>query len=99
MKQALRPLTLLLITITAASALPQSSQSTSSADEKILTYIDHGWDTLSRSMTDCKSLADPKVTTTPILYLPAGMPIPARIASVPQRCKIEVRNLPRKIPI
>jgi alpha,alpha-trehalase len=97
MKQALRPLALLFITLIAASANPQSSQSTAPANEKILTYIDHGWDTLSRSMTDCKSLADPKVTTTPILYLPAGMPIPTPIASVQQRCKIEVRNLPRKI--
>jgi alpha,alpha-trehalase len=81
----------------ATTANPQSSNLDASANEKILTYIDHGWDTLSRSMTDCKSLADPKVTTTPILYLPAGMPIPAKIATVQQRCKIEVRNLPRKI--
>jgi alpha,alpha-trehalase len=97
MKHALRPFALLIVTLIAISANPQSPQSTASANEKILTYIDHGWDTLSRSMTDCKSLADPKVTTTPILYLPAGMPIPATIASTQQRCKIEVRNLPRKI--
>jgi alpha,alpha-trehalase len=97
MKQTLRPLALLLLSLIATTANPQSSNLDASANEKILTYIDHGWDTLSRSMTDCKSLADPKVTTTPILYLPAGMPIPAKIATVQQRCKIEVRNLPRKI--
>ena len=48
-------------------------------------------------MTDCKSLIDPKVTTTPILYLPAGMAVPPAVASVQKQCKIEVRNLPRKI--
>ncbi len=64
---------------------------------KILEYIHGAWDNLSRSMTDCKSLIDPKVTTTPILYLPAGMAVPPAVASVQQQCKIEVRNLPRKI--
>jgi alpha,alpha-trehalase len=48
-------------------------------------------------MTDCKSLIDPKVTTAPILYLPAGMAVPPAVASVQKQCKIEVRNLPRKI--
>ena len=64
---------------------------------KILAYIDKSWDELSRSMTDCKSLIDPKVTTPPILYLPAGMAVPPAVASVQKQCKIEVRNLPRKI--
>ena len=66
-------------------------------NEKILAYIDKSWDVLSRSMTDCKSLVDPKVTTAPILYLPAGMAVPPAVASVQKQCKVEVRNLPRKI--
>ena len=35
-------------------------------------YIHNSWDTLSRSMNECKSVVDLKVTTAPILYLPAG---------------------------
>jgi alpha,alpha-trehalase len=63
----------------------------------ILTYISQGWDTLSRSMTDCKSLIDPKITTAPILYLPAGMSVPPAVALAHQHCGIQIRHLPRKI--
>jgi alpha,alpha-trehalase len=48
-------------------------------------------------MADCKSLVDPKVSTPPILYLPAGMPTPAAVVSAHQQCNVEVRHLPRKI--
>jgi alpha,alpha-trehalase len=89
---------LLVVTLPfAVAAHCQSSRHDSSENAKILEYIDNGWNTLSRSMTDCKSLVDPKVTTRPILYLPAGMAIPPAVASVQQQCQIEVRNLPRKI--
>jgi alpha,alpha-trehalase len=67
------------------------------ANAKILAYIDGGWDTLSRSMTDCRSLVDPKVTTAPVLYLPAGMDTPSGVAAVERQCNVEVRQLPRKI--
>ena len=67
------------------------------ANAKILAYIDGGWDTLSRSMSDCKSLVDPKVTTAPILYLPGGMATPASVVAMQHQCKVEVKHLPRKI--
>ena len=70
---------LLVVTITfAVAAHSQSSRRDSPNSAKILEYIDTGWNSLSRSMTDCKSLIDPKVTTAPILYLPEGMAIPTR---------------------
>jgi alpha,alpha-trehalase len=75
----------------------QSPGQDAAANAKILTYINSGWDTLSRSMTDCKSLVDPKVTTAPVLYLPAGMATPSAVASAHQQCNVEVRHLPRKI--
>jgi alpha,alpha-trehalase len=80
----------------AISANPPSGQNTT-ANTKILTYIDIGWNSLSRSMTECKSLVDPKVTTAPILYLPYGMMTPPAVVSAHQQCNVEVRNLPRKI--
>src|SRR3954453_15033399 len=89
-----------LITIAivfANAARSETSRPDSSENAKILAYIDASWKTLSRSMTECKSLIDPKVTTPPILYLPAGMSVPPAVASVQKQCKIEVRNLPRKI--
>jgi alpha,alpha-trehalase len=81
----------------AGAAQPQSPRPDATENAKILAYIDGGWNNLSRSMTDCKSLIDPKVTTTPILYLPAGMAVRSAVASVQKQCKIEVRNLPRKV--
>jgi len=60
-------------------------------------YIASGWQTLSRSMSECKSVVDLKVTTTPILYLPAGLPTPAAVAAMQQQCHVEVRPLPRPI--
>jgi alpha,alpha-trehalase len=81
----------------AGAAHSQPPRADAPENAKILAYIDSGWDNLSRSMTDCKSLIDPKVTTAPILYLPAGMAVPPAVASVQKQCKIEVRNLPRKI--
>jgi len=81
----------------AGAARSQQPRADAPDNAKILAYIDSAWDNLSRSMTDCKSLIDPKVTTAPILYLPAGMAVPPAVASVQKQCKIEVRNLPRKI--
>ena len=66
-------------------------------DARILNYIDHGWDTLSRSMTECASLVDPKVMSAPVLYLPAGMAVPAAVAKVETECKVKVMSLPRPI--
>jgi alpha,alpha-trehalase len=76
---------------------PQPPARRQPANTKILTYINSGWNTLSRSMTDCKSLVDPKVTTAPILYLPAGMETPPAVATAHQQCNVEVKHLPRKI--
>ena len=81
----------------AGVAHSQPPKPDASENAKILAYIHSAWDNLSRSMTDCKSLIDPKVTTPPILYLPAGMAIPPAVAAVQKQCRIEVRNLPRKI--
>jgi alpha,alpha-trehalase len=67
------------------------------SNTKILSYIHNSWDSLSRSMTDCKSLADPKVTTAPVLYLPADLATPTPVTAMQKLCKVEVRRLPRKI--
>ena len=82
---------------TAGQSQTQSAPIDPSSNAKILAYISNGWDTLSRSMTDCKSLVDTKVTTAPVLYLPAGMAILPAVAAVQKECKVEVRHLPRKI--
>ena len=60
-------------------------------------YIHNSWDTLSRSMNECKSVVDLKVTTAPILYLPAGMATPPAVTAMQTQCSVQVAHLPRKI--
>jgi alpha,alpha-trehalase len=60
-------------------------------------YIHAAWDTLTRSMTDCHSLVDIKVTANPVLYLPAETPAPPEVAAVEQICHVKVVALPRHI--
>ena len=67
------------------------------APKPILEYMHQAWDTLSRSMVDCTSLRDVKVTTAPILYLPAGMTAPKAVTALKAACGVEVMRLPRKI--
>jgi len=66
-----------------------------------LTYIHSAWDTLTRSITDCNSLADAKVentaASTPVLYLPADLPAPPAVTAIAQTCHIRVIPLPRRI--
>jgi alpha,alpha-trehalase len=78
-------------TSTAQSPAPDDSQA------KVLAYIGNGWDTLSRSMSDCKSVVDIKVTTAPVLYLPAAMATPPEVAAMQTQCRVDVRHLPRAI--
>ncbi len=62
-----------------------------------LNYIHGAWDTLTRSMTECHSLVDIKVTANPVLYLPAEMPAPSQVAALEQKCHLKVAELPRHI--
>ena len=63
----------------------------------ILQYIQSTWTKLTRSMTDCGSLADVKVTATPVLYLPAEVPTPPAVLAMEQKCKVTVLHLPHTI--
>ena len=73
-----------------AQALPSPSLT-------IDAYIHQGWDSLSRSMSECKSLVDPKVTTPPVLYLPFAAPTPPELLRLRSQCKIQVAHLPHRI--
>jgi alpha,alpha-trehalase len=99
MKQIIRLCVLLLAAMMpfAGALTAQSPAQNAAADAKILAYINGSWDILSRSMTECKSLVDPKVTTPPVLYLPADLETPSAIATAHQQCNVEIRHLPRKI--
>jgi alpha,alpha-trehalase len=60
-------------------------------------YIHRGWDTLSRSMAECQTLVDPKVTAAPLLYLPLGAPTPPELLRLSSQCQIRIAHLPHRI--
>jgi alpha,alpha-trehalase len=60
----------------------------------IKSYISSSWDVLTRSMTRCDSIGDPKLAAPSVLYLPADHPTPASVQKLQSDCKVEVEHLP-----
>ena len=63
----------------------------------ILNYISSAWDTLTRSMTECVSVVDPKIKVAPVLYLPAEVAEPAAVHKLAADCNVRVEHLPLEI--
>ena len=76
-----------------SQGVPSKPQGAVSIDQ----YMHQAWDTLSRSMSDCHSLIDPKLTTRPVLYIPADMPIPPEFAALKAACGVTVEHLSKRI--
>ncbi len=60
----------------------------------ILDYIRSNWDVLTRSMTRCDSVVDPKLPEASLLYLPADFPRPEAVQKLADSCKVRVEALP-----
>src|SRR5579859_6147605 len=91
---------LLLFSLATSSAQQSGSGShplTPAQATELKSYIHSTWQTLTRSQTDCKSLADPKLTTKPVLYVPADIQIPAAVQAVESKCGNHIARLPRPI--
>ncbi|MFP5206243.1 MAG: trehalase family glycosidase, partial [Acidobacteriota bacterium] len=81
-----------------AAAFPALAQTSTAPDpQATVRYIHATWDSLLRSATDCRSFADVKVKTVPVLYLPAQLAIPKDAAALAQKCRVQVLPLPRSI--
>jgi alpha,alpha-trehalase len=65
--------------------------------EQIHTYISSGWDSLTRTITDCSTVVDPKLTQGSVLYLPADYQTPQAIQQLHTKCNIKVEHLPAVI--
>ena len=63
----------------------------------ILTYISSAWDTLTRSMTNCGTIVDPKLVEASVLYLPAAFPASPKVQELEKRCKVRVQRLPTPV--
>src|SRR6202166_4779480 len=75
-------------------ALGQATSPDKPGLKPILEYISTAWDTLTRSMTDCQSLVDPKMKVPPVLYLPADMAEPPAVQKLSRDCNVQVEHLP-----
>ena len=80
-----------------APAHAQSAQANAQGLKPILGYISSAWDTLTRSMTDCKSIVDPKISAQSVLYLPKEMPEPSSVQTLRKNCNLRVEHLPMEI--
>src|ERR1035438_9132371 len=87
----------LLFSLLLAIAASTNSVAQTSDSEATLKYIHGAWETLTRSMTDCHSLVDIKVTANPVLYLPVEISAPAEVAALEQKCQVKVVALPKRI--
>jgi alpha,alpha-trehalase len=59
----------------------------------ILNYISTAWDTLTRSMTDCQGIVDPKIAAQSVLYLPKDFAEPAELKRLSGTCNVRVDHL------
>ena len=80
----------------AVAAGPASEQPNSGLGP-VLHYIASDWDVLTRSMTRCDSVVDPKLPEGAILYLPSGFTEPEAVKHLHQACKVRIEHLPEVI--
>lgn len=79
--------------IAAGCVLPSHAQQATPIDS----YLHASWGQLRRSMTECKSLVDPKTNAAPVLYLPRELPEPAAVQLLKKACGVRVQRLPTRI--
>jgi alpha,alpha-trehalase len=92
-----RGLVCFLVLFASATAAPGQQAKPAAGLAPILHYIATGWDTLTRSMTDCGSVIDPKMKVSPVLYLPADFPTPPAVEKLHSDCNVEIDHLPKPI--
>jgi alpha,alpha-trehalase len=88
---------LLVSLLFSAHAPAQAKPAAAAGLAPVRQYIAAGWDTLTRSMTDCASMVDPKMKVNPVLYVPAGFPVPAAVEKLHADCNVEIEHLPKPI--
>jgi alpha,alpha-trehalase len=90
---------ILMLSAGAGESEPSAAQAVRKSEglKPILGYIATGWDTLTRSMSECSTIVDPKLVGKSILYVPADFPVTDKLHALETRCNIEVRPLPKVI--
>ena len=94
----------LVVTVISTAAVAQTTATPAAARapadqglKPVLNYVSSAWDTLTRSMTDCASVVDPKIKVAPVLYLPKDFAEPAAVQKLAADCNVRVEHLPIEI--
>jgi alpha,alpha-trehalase len=90
----------ILLALSPCLAIAQQSTAppTNSGLGPIRKYISTGWDTLTRSLSECSNVVDSKLAASEsVLYLPADFPVPPFIAALQKRCNFQIKHLPQAI--
>jgi alpha,alpha-trehalase len=65
--------------------------------DPIREYIAAGWDSLTRSLTECKTIVDSKLAAASVFYIPADFEVPVAVEQLQKQCNVEARHLPAVI--
>src|SRR5271165_164289 len=93
-------LCLLFLATVPYSTRAQTASATSATGglAPIRKYIADGWDTLTRSLSECSNVIDPKLAASEsVLYLPADFAVPPPIDALQKRCNFQIKHLPKPI--
>ena len=96
-KLSLPRMFLLLLFACPLGARAQEQNKPAAGLQSIRQYIAAGWDNLTRSMTDCASVVDPKMKVNPVIYLPAGLTTPPAVEKLHTACNVDIEHLPKPI--
>jgi alpha,alpha-trehalase len=86
-----------LLTVESFAAPAVSPEPDAPPLAQIRSYISSGWDSLTRTVTDCSTVVDPKLTQGSVLYIPADFQAPQAIQQLETKCNITVNHLPSVI--
>jgi len=87
-----------LLCVLLLSAVPSSAGNGSKSEgrslDQIRTYISTSWDSLTRSLTDCATVVDTKLSSASVLYLPADFAVPPSVQQLQKQCNVQAQHLP-----
>src|ERR1700675_2110116 len=99
--QKLKKICVYLLCVLLLHAIPSSAGTDSKPEahslDQIRAYISTGWDSLTRSLTDCATVVDTKLSSASVLYLPADFAVPASVEQLQKQCNVQVQHLPAVI--
>src|SRR5260370_38551389 len=77
----------------APASFAQEAAARDAGLRQIRSYITAGWDTLTRSLTDCKTIVDPKLAAASVLYVAADFDRPPGVQEMEEGSNAQVERL------